>query len=196
MKGRRRPQRVRAGLDTVRYSGTPLPYSFSETHPKSITVVDMAADGTCVVDEVRVPASNLLGPPEGGFGVLMSELPQERLAIGLQSMAQAQRAYDITVDYVREREAFGSRIAEFQNTRFRLADLFLDTLSHDELPADATDQHGKAGIWSVPGRRRGCARASRPGPRPRAPGRRRPRRMPTWRRPARGNSSSRCARGT
>jgi len=79
-------------------------------------------------DEVRVPASNLLGPPEGGFGVLMSELPQERLAIGLQSMAQAQRAYDITVDYVREREAFGAKIAEFQNTRFRLADLKSDLM--------------------------------------------------------------------
>jgi alkylation response protein AidB-like acyl-CoA dehydrogenase len=58
----------------------------------------------------------------------MSELPQERLVIGLQSMAQAQRAYDITVDYVREREAFGAKIAEFQNTRFRLADLKSDLM--------------------------------------------------------------------
>jgi exonuclease SbcD len=49
-----RPQRV-AGSDTVRYSGTPLAYSFSEDHPKSITIVDMAADGSCTVEEVRVP---------------------------------------------------------------------------------------------------------------------------------------------
>ncbi len=48
-----RPQKV-AGSDTVRYSGTPLAYSFSEDHPKSITIVDMAADGSCVVEEVRV----------------------------------------------------------------------------------------------------------------------------------------------
>ena len=48
-----RPQKV-AGSDTIRYSGTPLAYSFSEDHPKSITIVDMAPDGSCTVEEVRV----------------------------------------------------------------------------------------------------------------------------------------------
>lgn len=50
-----RPQDVPVDVGRVRYSGTPLPYSFSEDHPKSITVIDLAADGTCAVEEVSVP---------------------------------------------------------------------------------------------------------------------------------------------
>jgi acyl-CoA dehydrogenase len=57
---------------------------------------------------------------------LMSELPQERLTIAMQSIAAAQRAFDITCGYVRERKAFGKPIAEFQNTRYKLADLKAD----------------------------------------------------------------------
>ena len=54
---------------------------------------------------------------------LMSELPQERLTIALHSIAAAQKAFDLTKDYVRHRNAFGSPIGSFQNTRFKLADL-------------------------------------------------------------------------
>jgi exonuclease SbcD len=50
-----RPQDVTVAGGHVRYSGTPLPYSFSEDHPKSVTIVDLAADGTCTVEEVPVP---------------------------------------------------------------------------------------------------------------------------------------------
>lgn len=74
-------------------------------------------------DGVRVPAANLLGPEGGAMGVLMSELPQERLIIAITSMGAAQKAFDITRDYTRERKAFGMPIAEMQNTRYRLADL-------------------------------------------------------------------------
>jgi acyl-CoA dehydrogenase len=74
-------------------------------------------------DDVEVPASNLLGAEGTGFASLMQELPQERLTLALSSMAAAQKAFDITVDYVRTRKAFGQPIAEFQNTRFKLADL-------------------------------------------------------------------------
>ncbi|HEU0221708.1 MAG TPA: acyl-CoA dehydrogenase family protein [Paracoccaceae bacterium] len=74
-------------------------------------------------DGVRVPASNLLGTEGGAMGQLMSELPQERLIIAITSAGAAQKAYDITRDYVRERRAFGAPVAEMQNTRFRLADL-------------------------------------------------------------------------
>ncbi|TVT70599.1 MAG: acyl-CoA dehydrogenase [Denitromonas halophila] len=77
-------------------------------------------------DDVRVPVENLLGTEGRAMAQLMSELPQERLTIALQSMAAAQRAYDITCDYVRERKAFGKAIAEFQNTRYQLADLKAD----------------------------------------------------------------------
>src|ERR1700738_1968073 len=74
-------------------------------------------------DQVRVPVSNLLGSEGGAMGALMSELPQERLTIALHSIAAAQKAFDVTKDYVRQRNAFGSPIGSFQNTRFKLADL-------------------------------------------------------------------------
>ena len=74
-------------------------------------------------DEVRVPASNLLGAEGGAMAALMSELPQERLTIAITSMGAAQKAFDITRDYTRQRKAFGKPIAEMQNTRYKLADL-------------------------------------------------------------------------
>jgi acyl-CoA dehydrogenase len=74
-------------------------------------------------NEVRVPASNLLGAEGGASAALMSELPQERFTIAITSMAAAQKAFDITRDYTRQRKAFGKAIAEMQNTRYKLADL-------------------------------------------------------------------------
>eukprot|EP00456_Euglypha_rotunda_P046404 TRINITY_DN36922_c0_g1_i6.p2 TRINITY_DN36922_c0_g1~~TRINITY_DN36922_c0_g1_i6.p2 ORF type:complete len:167 (-),score=43.49 TRINITY_DN36922_c0_g1_i6:122-622(-) len=79
-------------------------------------------------DDVEVPVMNLLGVEGSGFASLMNELPQERLSIAIQSMAFAQRAFDITGDYVRTRKAFGSPISSFQNTRYKLADLKADLL--------------------------------------------------------------------
>ena len=79
-------------------------------------------------DDLEVPVSNLMGAEGGGFATLMTELPQERLIIGIQSMAAAQKAFDITRDYVRGRKAFGKPVAEFQNTRYKLADLKADLL--------------------------------------------------------------------
>jgi long-chain-acyl-CoA dehydrogenase len=77
-------------------------------------------------DDVRVPIANVLGAEGGAMGALMSELPQERLTIALHSIAAAQKAFDLTRDYVRQRNAFGSPIGSFQNTRFKLADLKSD----------------------------------------------------------------------
>ena len=74
-------------------------------------------------DEVRVPVTNLLGAEGGAMAALMSELPQERLTIALHSIAAAQKAFDLTKAYVGERKAFGQAIGNFQNTRFKLADL-------------------------------------------------------------------------
>lgn len=74
-------------------------------------------------DEVRVPATNLIGHEGAGFMYLMQQLPQERLSIGVIAMAGAQRAYDITLDYVKERKAFGKAIMDFQNTRFKMAEM-------------------------------------------------------------------------
>lgn len=77
-------------------------------------------------DEVRVPASNLLGAEGGGFGALMAELPQERLTLAVASLGAAQRALDITCEYVHSRQAFGHSVMEFQNTRYTLADVKAD----------------------------------------------------------------------
>ncbi len=74
-------------------------------------------------DDVTVPVSNLLGAEGTGFASLMSELPQERLTLAVSSMAAAQKAFDITRDYVNNRKAFGKTIMDFQNTRYKLADL-------------------------------------------------------------------------
>ena len=73
--------------------------------------------------DARVPAGNLLGGEEGrGFPMLMEKLPQERLVIAWQAMAMMEAALAATVDYVKDRRAFGKAIAEFQNTQFKLAE--------------------------------------------------------------------------
>ncbi len=75
-------------------------------------------------DGVRVPASNRLGEAAGqGFMQLMSELPQERHLIGLQGLGRIEAALEATINYVKEREAFGKRLIDFQNTQFKLAEL-------------------------------------------------------------------------
>ena len=76
--------------------------------------------------DVRVPLTNLLGQEGGGFSVLMNELPRERITIACRAFAEAQRAYELTVDYVKERKAFGQQIYEFQNTQFKLAEIKTD----------------------------------------------------------------------
>jgi acyl-CoA dehydrogenase len=75
------------------------------------------------MNDVRVPARNLLGDENQGFVYLMKELPWERLQIGISAVANAQAAIDWTVTYVRERKVFGTTVSSFQNTRFSLAEL-------------------------------------------------------------------------
>src|SRR5262249_23740253 len=73
---------------------------------------------------VRVPTSNLLGAAEGqGFIQLMQQLPQERLIIAVIAIAAIEAALTETIRYTKERQAFGKPIFEFQNTRFKLAEL-------------------------------------------------------------------------
>ncbi len=74
-------------------------------------------------DNVRVPVENLLGEEGKGFIYLMEKLPQERLTISVGAMAATRRIIDMTVDYVKERKAFGKPIGSFQNSRFVLASL-------------------------------------------------------------------------
>lgn len=73
--------------------------------------------------DVRVPRENLLGQAGMGFAYLMQELPQERLTVGVAALASAEAALGWTLDYTRERKAFGKAVADFQNTRFKLAEM-------------------------------------------------------------------------
>uniref|UniRef100_UPI0033414547 acyl-CoA dehydrogenase family protein n=1 Tax=Castellaniella defragrans TaxID=75697 RepID=UPI0033414547 len=77
-------------------------------------------------ENVRVPASHLLGEVNHGFRYMMRELPQERLCISVNNQARAEAIFEWTREYVKERKAFGQRIADFQNTRFKLAALWAD----------------------------------------------------------------------
>ena len=73
--------------------------------------------------DVKVPAENLLGEEGMGFIYLMKELPQERLGISIGGLAMAESALEQTIQYVKERKAFGKAIADFQNTQFKIAEM-------------------------------------------------------------------------
>jgi alkylation response protein AidB-like acyl-CoA dehydrogenase len=87
--------------------------------------VGMKAQDTAELSftDVRVPDANVLGEPGGGLIALMQNLAQERLSIAVGCVAGAARALDLTVDYTKERTAFGQPVASFQNTRFELAEI-------------------------------------------------------------------------
>jgi alkylation response protein AidB-like acyl-CoA dehydrogenase len=74
-------------------------------------------------DEVRVPASAMLGGEGEGFQLMMTKLPQERLAQAIRSATVCETVIDYTVAYTAERKAFNQTIADFQNTQFKLAEL-------------------------------------------------------------------------
>ena len=87
--------------------------------------IGMKAQDTCELffDNVRLPADNILGEVEMGFPLLSKELAWERLQIAIGAVATSAAALEWTKAYVRERKAFGTPIGEFQNTRFRLAEI-------------------------------------------------------------------------
>jgi alkylation response protein AidB-like acyl-CoA dehydrogenase len=74
-------------------------------------------------NEVKVPKANVLGEPTMGFRYLARFLAQERLVAAIGSMSAAQTAFDLTLDYVKERKAFGRPIGTFQNSRFVMAQM-------------------------------------------------------------------------
>ncbi|TBW49087.1 acyl-CoA dehydrogenase [Marinobacter halodurans] len=77
-------------------------------------------------EDLRVPASALLGEEGKGFVYLMTELPRERLVIGALGCAAARGALDLTIAYADERELFGQKLKQLQNTRFRIAEMETD----------------------------------------------------------------------
>jgi acyl-CoA dehydrogenase len=75
-------------------------------------------------EDVRVPADRILGGEPGkGFAQLMDLLPQERLGIAVMGLGMLERALQLTVEYVRQRNAFGQPLLDFQNTSFSLAEV-------------------------------------------------------------------------
>lgn len=89
---------------------------------------------------VRVPQKNVLGGIEGlGFIQMMQELPQERLIIALSGCGAIKLALELTLEYVKEREAFGRSIWKFQNTRFKLAEVQADYLAVKSLCDSAVE---------------------------------------------------------
>ncbi len=92
---------------------------------RKLEKLGLAAQDTSEIffEDCRVPRANLLGQEGEGFKMLMEKLQQERLCIGVSSVASCRRALDDTIAYVKQRHAFGQPIAAFQNTQFTLAEL-------------------------------------------------------------------------
>ena len=74
-------------------------------------------------DQMQLPHDALLGEEGAGFRYLMQELPRERLGVGAQALGAVEGALTLTLEYVQQRQAFGQRVADFQNTRFTLAEI-------------------------------------------------------------------------
>ena len=85
--------------------------------------LDWADTSELFFEDVKLPAEGLLGTEEGqGFVQLMRDLPQERLIVCTAAIGMIERALRLTIDYVKERKAFGKAIIDFQNTQFELAE--------------------------------------------------------------------------
>ena len=98
------------------------------TKGKNLEKIGMKGQDTSELffDNVRVPAANMLGKEGQGFAIMMTKLAQERLAQAIRSATVAETVIDWTVEYTAGRQAFGGTIADFQNTKFKLAELKTD----------------------------------------------------------------------
>src|SRR5699024_5990381 len=82
--------------------------------------------------DMRVPAANIIGGADGdgkGFRQLMQQLPQERLAVAITAVGQAEAAVRQTIAYTKERQLFGQTVMDFQNTKFTLAECATEVLA-------------------------------------------------------------------
>jgi len=95
------------------------------TRGRNLDKIGMHAQDTAELffDDVRVPVTNRLGEEGTGFVQLVSNLPQERLSIAVTGVAAARAAFDRTLAYAKERQAFGQPVASFQHNRFVLAEM-------------------------------------------------------------------------
>jgi acyl-CoA dehydrogenase len=92
---------------------------------RKLKKVGMHAQDTAelIFEEVKVPVSNLLGEEGKGFYYLMQKLQQERLVCAVNTMVQAEEMLSTTIEYVKQRSAFGKPISKFQNTQFEIAEI-------------------------------------------------------------------------
>jgi alkylation response protein AidB-like acyl-CoA dehydrogenase len=99
------------------------------TRGRNLEKIGLKAQDTAELffSNVQVPCENLLGDEGMGFYYLMMQLPQERLAIAVGAIAACQHMLDMTINYCKEREAFGRPIGKFQNSRFKLAEMKTET---------------------------------------------------------------------
>jgi acyl-CoA dehydrogenase len=107
-------------------------------------------------NDVKVPKQNVLGHPRQGFKSLMVNLAEERLVSAVGSVARAQRAFTVTMDFVTDRKAFGRAIGTFQNSRFKLAEMraridsaqaFVDHCVMEHLEGQLTGETAAAAKW-------------------------------------------------
>lgn len=101
------------------------------TRGRNLKKIGLKAQDTSELffDNVRVPVNNLLGQEGTAFAMAMSKLAEERLTIAVSAIAASETALQWTVDYTRERKAFGQSISDFQNTRFKLGELSAEVLA-------------------------------------------------------------------
>ncbi|MEI5908923.1 acyl-CoA dehydrogenase family protein [Bacillus spongiae] len=108
-------------------------------------------------EDCRVPKENLLGDEGKGFLYLMNQLQQERLLVGISAQVAAEEMFNMTMNYIKEREAFGQRIAKFQHIQFEMVEMktqieigrtFLDSLIRDHMNGeDVVTKVSMAKYW-------------------------------------------------
>lgn len=108
-------------------------------------------------EDCRVPVTNLLGEEGKGFTYLMEKLQQERLFVAISAQIAAEDMFELTMNYIKEREAFGKSISQFQNTQFKMAEMatqlelgktFLESLIEDHIAGkDVVTKVSMAKYW-------------------------------------------------
>ena len=113
--------------------------------------LDAADTSELFFEEVALPAESLLGTEEGqGFYQLMKELLQERLIVSVNAVAMMERALALTIDYVKQRDAFGRKVIDFQNTQFVLADCKSEATVARVFLDHCIERHVKGELDTVP----------------------------------------------
>jgi len=120
---------ARTNLDVAGAKGTTLFLVDTDTEGfsrgRNLEKIGLHASDTSEMffEDLRVPASAILGKLDSGFGVLMGELQRERLSLAVGAVAASEGILEQTAKYVNERQAFGAPIAKLQNTRFKMAEM-------------------------------------------------------------------------